>query len=348
MSAKRLAATIAALGISVASLAACSSGPETGPSQSDDTGTTGDNQVFTVVQYEDPKSALVQGWQLAAEIFEDQHPGVTVDLQTTSFDSMQKNAKLLLSGNDVPDVVEVNLGNADAGQLASQGLIDPLTDEVTARGWDQKVTGAMQSLARYDERGLAGEGDWYGVPNIGQYVTVYYNKDMFEKAGIDSIPTNLDEFESMLGTLSATGVTPIASSASADQGFNQLWWWYSLVSARLDRQGADDYVLLDAPVNFNSQPWEDGTRQFQDWIDAGYFGNELGGLSFEQALVNFLSGNAAMYMWNFTAYNRIMDNPDFEAGFFTLPGSEMVLGNSGHLWSIPSASKNKDLAYDWI
>jgi raffinose/stachyose/melibiose transport system substrate-binding protein len=115
-------------------------------------------ETFTIVQYENPDSAQGQGWALALEMFKEKHPDVTVDYQTTSFDAIRQNAKIMLSGNDVPDVLEFNKGNADGGQLAAQGLLDPITDLVEERGWDEKVSGAMSSFARYDENGNAGSG----------------------------------------------------------------------------------------------------------------------------------------------------------------------------------------------
>ena len=29
-----------------------------------------------------------------------------------------------------------------------------------------------------------GSGKWYGIPNYGEYVMVYYNKDMFAKYNV--------------------------------------------------------------------------------------------------------------------------------------------------------------------
>ncbi|MFC5277107.1 extracellular solute-binding protein [Brachybacterium sacelli] len=60
------------------------------------------------------------GLEARLEIFKEQHPDVTVDFQQTSFDAVRQNAKITLSGNEVPDVIEFNKGNADGGQLAAQ------------------------------------------------------------------------------------------------------------------------------------------------------------------------------------------------------------------------------------
>ncbi|WP_242087625.1 ABC transporter substrate-binding protein [Microbacterium lacticum] len=307
----------------------------------------GDN-TFTILQYENPETAQGQGWELALEIFKEKHPDVEVDFQTTSFDAMRQNAKITLTGNDVPDVIEFNKGNADGGQLAGQGLLTPLTDAVEEYGWDEKITGSMQAFAKYDEQGLAGSGDWYGIPNIGEYVMFYYNKELFAQAGITEEPTDLAEFEAAMDKLLAAGITPISSSAATSQGFNQMWVWYSLVSAGADRESIDDFMFLREPVDFSASPWGDGAERFEEWIDKGYTGTELGGLNFEQATVNFLSGEKAMLIWNQGEFARIREQAPFEWGYFTLPGANMVMGSSGHLWGVPANATNKELAYDWI
>ncbi|WP_031207794.1 ABC transporter substrate-binding protein [Microbacterium maritypicum] len=333
----RLAVGIAAAAVAVTSLTACGS-------SGDDAG----SDTFTILQYENPESAQGQGWQLALELFQKKHPDVKVDFQTTSFDAMRQNAKITLTGDNVPDVIEFNKGNADGGQLAGQGLLTPLNDQVKKYGWDKKVTGAMQAFAQYNEQGLAGSGDWYGVPNIGEYVMYYYNKDLWAKAGITEEPTTLEEFEGIMDKLLAAGITPISSSASTSQGFNQMWIWYSLVAAEADRTSIDDFMFLREPVDFSKAPWKDAADRFQSWIDKGYVGDELGGLNFEQATVNFLSGDKAMLIWNQGEFARIREQATFEWDYFTLPGANMQMGSSGHLWGVPANAKNKELAYDWI
>lgn len=333
------AAVGAAAAVAVAvSLAGCADGAAQGDG----------DQTFTIMQYENPDTAQGQGWELALEIFKKKHPDVKVDYQTTSFDAMRQNAKITMTGNEVPDVIEFNKGNADGGQLAGQGLLSPLTDAVEEYGWDEKVTGGMQAFAKYDEQGLAGSGDWYGIPNIGEYVMFYYNKDLFAKAGIAEEPQSLEEFEAAMDKLLAAGITPISSSAATSQGFNQMWVWYSLVSAEGDRESIDDFMFLREPVDFSESPWGDATERFQEWIDKGYVGTELGGLNFEQATVNFLSGEKAMLIWNQGEFARIREQADFPWGYFTLPGANMQMGSSGHLWGVPANAKNKELAYDWI
>ncbi|WP_268815554.1 ABC transporter substrate-binding protein [Arthrobacter sp. SLBN-122] len=142
---------LGALSVSALALTACSPGQQAG-SASSGTG------KFTILQYEDPTTPQGQGWQKAVELFKAKHPDLTVDVQQTSFDAFRQNSKILLSGNDVPDVVEFNKGNADGGQLASQGLLEPLDDAVSKFGWDKKVSGSMSAFAHTTRRARPAQG----------------------------------------------------------------------------------------------------------------------------------------------------------------------------------------------
>jgi len=306
-----------------------------------------DGTSLTILQYEDPTTAQGQGWKRALELFQEKHPEVTVDFQQTSFDAVRQNAKITLSGKDVPDIIEFNKGNADGGQLAAQGLLTDLTEQVSSRGWDAKVTESMRSFCQYED-GMAGSGPWYGIPNIGEYVTFFYNQDLFDQHGVSPDITDLDGLESAMDAFLAAGVTPIASSAATSQGFNQMWIWYSLVCAIATRDQIDDFMFVKAPVDFSAAPWAEATERFQAWIERGYVGTGISGLNFEQATVNFLSGKAAMVMWNHGVFHRAASEADFAWGWMTMPGANLVMGSSGHLWGVPEGARNKELAYEWI
>ena len=79
----------------------------------------------SILQYEPTTSAQYKGWQKGLNEFKKENTELDVEWATTNFEAFRSNAKVLLSGGSVPDVVLINTGNADAGQLASQGLIEP-------------------------------------------------------------------------------------------------------------------------------------------------------------------------------------------------------------------------------
>jgi raffinose/stachyose/melibiose transport system substrate-binding protein len=305
----------------------------------------GDGSTFTILQYETTSTAQYKGWQRALEIFQEAHPDVEVEFATTSFDSIRSNAKILLTGDDVPDVMLFNTGNADGGQLAAQGLLDPLTDVVEENGWDDDITGSVAALARYDENGHAGSGDWYGVPNVASFFTFFANDDLLAEQGYDAPPETVAELEEMFDAFLADGITPVSSNAG-EHAVLQTWW--QLISADADRQEIDDFIFLQGEPDVTSGAFASGTEKLQDWIGKGYLGSQLAGIKSDEMERAFIAGEFPFMAQGTWAFSRVAEEADFAWSTFAFPGSSLNAGASGHLWGVPANAAHKDLAYDWI
>ncbi|HEY0186379.1 MAG TPA: extracellular solute-binding protein [Cellulomonas sp.] len=305
---------------------------------------TSDGQTLTIWDYENDESAMGQAWARAIEIFEEEHPDVTVTTEDQTFEQIQKNAKIFLTGDDVPDVMEYNKGNATAGQLASQGLLTVLTDEAEARGWDDTLPASIQTTAMYDEQGLMGSGDWYGVSNYGEFVGVYFNQDEFDQYGI-AVPTTFDEFEAALATFAAAGVTPLAT-AGAEYPMGQLW--YELVLHYADRDLVDAYQLFTDDVTFTEDAFTQATDKLDEWIKAGYVASDSAALTAEDMGTSFIAGTYPMMVSGSWWFGRLTEEVPFTWGQFLFPGNDLHAGSSGNLWVVPENAENKDLAYDFI
>ena len=324
-------------------LAACGGGDGGGSGGGSTTAAVGTG-TFTIWDYESDESAMGQAWAKAVEIFKTEHPGVTVQTENQTFEQIQKNAKIFLTGDDVPDVMEYNKGNATAGQLASQGLLTSLTDQATSRGWDKTLSESIQTTAKYDDQGLMGSGDWYGVPNYGEFVGVYFNQDMFDKYGI-AVPKTFDDFEAALKTFKDNGVTPLAE-AGAEYPMGQLW--YELVLHYGDRSLIDDYQLFKNDVDWKGQAMTQATDKLDEWIKDGYIASDSAALTAEDMGTSFIAGTYPMMVSGSWWFGRLVSEVPFTWGQFLFPGNDMHPGSSGNLWVVPQNAKNKDLAYDFI
>jgi raffinose/stachyose/melibiose transport system substrate-binding protein len=303
-----------------------------------------DDSTLTIWHYENEDSAMGQAWATAIEIFEEENPDVTVDVEKQTFEQIQKNAKIVLTGDDVPDVMEFNKGNATAGQLAAQGLLTPLTDAATERGWDEKLTGSLATTATYDEQGLMGAGEWYGVPNYGEFVGVYYNKDMFAEHGLQE-PTNLDEFEDVLAAFEKEGITPLAE-AGAEYPLGQLW--YELVLAYGDRALVDDYQLFANDVDFHSDAMTKATEKLDEWIEKGYIASDSAALTAEDMGVSFIDGTYPLMVSGSWWFGRLATEVEADWGQFNFPGNTLHTGSSGNLWVVPANADSPSLAEEFI
>jgi len=316
----------------------------TAPSTTTASTTDYTGQTLTIWDYESDDSAMGKAWAQAIQIFKDEHPGVTVDVEAQTFEQIQKNAKIILTGDTVPDVMEYNKGNATAGQLASQGLLTPLTDIVKQRGWDKIVTGSLATTAMYDDKGLMGSGDWYGVTNYGEYVTVYYNKDMFDQYNL-SVPTTFDDFVNCLSTFAAAGVTPLASAGAE---YPMMQYWYELLLSQVDRDWINSYQLFTSDVDWQSTAMVNATNTLSDWVKKGYIAKDSAGLTAEDMGTAFIAGKYPIMVSGSWWFGRLQTEVKFNWGQFLFPGNQFNAGSSGNLWVVPASAKNKDLAYDFI
>lgn len=299
---------------------------------------------LTIWHFESEESAMGQAWARAVEIFREENPDVEVVVEQQTFEGIQRNAQIVLTGDDVPDVLLYNRGNATAGQLAAQGLIRPITDVVRERGWDEVITGNLQVTSLYDENGIMGSGDWFGVPNVGEFVGIYYNQDMFDAAGV-SVPATIDELEAVMQAFVDQGITPMATAGS-EHPLGQVW--YSLVLHYADQQLVMDYQFFENDVDFLSPAMVQGTERLASWIDRGFIAGDAVALQAEDMGLSFINETFPMMLSGSWWFGRLINQMDANWGQFLFPGNEFHLGSASNLWTIPTNAENPGNAAEFI
>lgn len=303
-----------------------------------------DDNVLTLWHFESETSAMGIAWDEAIKTFEEE-TGAKVEFEAKAFEQIRSTASQVLNSDEAPDILEYNKGNATAGLLASQGLLSSLDDAYDEYGWADKLAPSLQTTARYDESGIMGSGDYYGVPNYGEFVEVYYNVDMFAEAGLE-VPTTLAEFETVMQAFVDKGVTPLAESA-AEYPLGQLW--YQLALTKADRDWVDAYQLYTDDVDFEDEQITFATDTVKDWTDKGYMSADATGLKAEDAGTSFINGTYPIFFSGSWWHNRFTTEiTDFDFGTFLFPESEMSPGSAGNMWVIPERAANKDLAEKFI
>ncbi|WP_237771184.1 ABC transporter substrate-binding protein [Kribbella sp. ALI-6-A] len=313
--------------------------------QGDDAAAENGTGTFKLWHYESANGAMGKAWDKAIEVFQAEHPDVEVEFERKAFEQIQQNASMILASDQAPDLMEYNKGNATAGLLSSKGLLTDLSDEVSSRGWDKMLSPSLQTTARYDEKGVMGSGSWFGVPNYGEYVMVYYNKDLFRQYGV-AVPKTLDELTKAMDTFVAKKVTPLGM-AGAEYPAGQLY--YQLALSKADRSFVDNYQLYKGPVSFDSDPLKYGADTFREWVDKGYVSKQSASLKAEDMGTAFIAGKTPMIVSGSWWHGRFASEiKKFQWGTFLFPGNKLNAGSSGNLWVVPEQSKNKKLAYDFI
>ncbi|MFH8248858.1 ABC transporter substrate-binding protein [Microbacterium sp. B2969] len=332
---RRMLALAGSVTVAALALAGCSAGGDSSGS---------DAQTLKLWHYEGEDSAMAKAWNEAIKVFE-KETGAKVEFEQKSFEQIQKTASQVLDSDAAPDVMEFNKGNATAGFLASTGLISDISDAVEEYGWADKLAPSLQTTAKYTDAGVMGGDTWYGVPNYGEFVGVYYNKDAFAKAGLE-IPTTYDEFVKVLDAFVAQGITPLAE-AGAEYPLGQLW--YQLALSKADRSFVDDYQLYKNPVDWQGPELTYATETLKDYVDKGYIAKDVSSVKAEDAGVSFINGTAPIFVSGSWWYGRFVEQATgFDWTYQAFPDSKLSLGSSGNLWVVPENAKNKDLAYKFI
>jgi raffinose/stachyose/melibiose transport system substrate-binding protein len=222
--------------------------------------------------------------------FHERYPNVTIERVSRSFDDLATTLRLALSGNDAPDVVQANNGRADMGAFVAAGQLLPLGPWAQVYGWDQRYPESVRQYASYtpDGRGF-GEGEMYGLPQVGEVVGIFYNPAELQRLGI-AVPTTWEEFEAALAAARAAGVTPMqlgnVEGWPALHVFgmvqNQLVAPEQITALAFGREGAS-WVTPE-----NTQAAQTLTR----WVQAGYFNEGVNGIDNDQAWQAFSRGES--------------------------------------------------------
>ncbi len=184
-----------------------------------------------------------------------------------------------------------------------------------------------------------------GYYTYGEFVMVYYNKDMFAQYGLN-VPTTLEEFEQICDTFVANGIIPI-HSAGADQ-----WPATQLVRTCLynaDRELANTYQMVAADVDLKGPAFRFGTEKFIEYINKGYFDPNATGIDYDTSHPGFYAEQKyPMMLTGSWLYKVVIDNAVFDWDVFLMPGKTLNTGSGGNLFIVPENAKHKELAYDYL
>lgn len=161
--------------------------------------------------------SIADNWQKLADEYMAEHPNVNIEITVITGDPYKDTLATNMQAGDPPDLFQT-WGGGVLWQYADAGLVQDLTDALAEDGWgDSFLPGPM---AVYQHNGKI-----YGVPWRFGMVGIWYNKALFEQAGIEEIPTTWTEFLSVVQQLKDAGITPIALG-ERDKWTGHFWWSY--------------------------------------------------------------------------------------------------------------------------
>lgn len=237
-------------------------------------------------------------WNQLLDEFKKQNPNITVELVTAPYGEIVNTVVNMAGGGDMVDLMYGELDwiptMVEAGMAAPVG--DVLSEELVA-----DIYPNILDACKID-------GEAYGVPMYVSPFLMYYNKDLFEKAGLDpnTPPTTYDEM---------LEIAPKLAALTTDDG-NKVYA-FGLTTASVPVSGACltssihnfGGTVLDADGNLAiDQGFKDAVSMWKTLHDKGY-NPENSKLKDLRNL--FALGQLAMYYdqsWGFNGVKSI--NPD--------------------------------------
>ncbi len=289
------------------------------------------NQVFTPNQIRPTELATL------AKEYTSLHPGVKIDFvqNLASGADYMTWLRTKSAGGELPDIVWVQWQKADTsvphGVLTNLGphlgAADPY---VPGKTWGETLNKQIVAETRApDGASYVINGDYVGT-------ATYYNKDMFRKAGITTLPTTWSEFISACQKLKVAGFTPFAWDLAATRtGIDRLSWLTRLFYTnffmgdwkKLEFTGTDNVNLKDDAIavhkgiyGMDNPRWMalwPILKDFSQYWQKDFTGSDSNGNGPKLA---FIAGKVAMYFDGSWAARQIQSaKPDFQWGTFSNP-----------------------------
>jgi raffinose/stachyose/melibiose transport system substrate-binding protein len=110
----------------------------------------------------------------------------------------------------------------------------------------------------------------------------------------------------------------------------------------------DAFQLYKGKVDFHGPEFTYGAQTFADWVKKGYISKDSAGIKAEDMGVSFISGKFPIMVSGSWWFGRLVSEIKFDWSQTLFPENKLHPGSSGNLWVVPTNSKSKSLAEDFI
>ena len=328
MNIKKLLALVLCIVMSL-SLVACGGGGETA-----DESAEGEKIEIHYAYWQDTLGTYLEECKAA---FEAENENITIVLEPTAWGESWTKLETAATGGSAADVFQMNGPNIY--KYADAGVILSLDDYIASSGLDMgNYPAAMNSLYNVD-------GKQYGIPMDYDTIGLWYNKELFDAAGV-AYPDETWTWEDLAAaaeklTDADAGVYGIAAHYADQGGF------FNTVPA------AGGYILNDdATASGFDQPGTiAGLKCWIDLMEKGYSPSQAS-LTENAEYIQFMSGKIAMlYAGDWFAATFVTDPAFAEKCDVTMLPT--INGNRascihGKANCVNAATANADAAWAWV
>ncbi|MDH2424366.1 extracellular solute-binding protein [Sphaerisporangium sp. TRM90804] len=252
-------------------------------------------------------------WAQKVKEYQTANPNVTIKNVPIENEAFKAKISTVTQSGKTPDIYST-WGGGVLKQQIDAGLVRDISSE--AATWIADFTPAAMQAYQFD-------GKTYAVPSDIGMVGFWYNKALFEKAGITEPPTTWTAFLEAVKKLKASGTTPIALAGKEKWPGHYYWAYLAMRIAGLD-------ALKQATVDddFNKPDFVAAGAKLKELVDLqpfqkGFLGAAYGTPDGQAAAVS--NGKAAMELmgqWAPVTQNDVGKGLGDDLGFFGFPAVE--------------------------
>ena len=277
--------------------------------------------------------------------FQKTHPNVKFEFLSTTLREFEAKLQTALPAGSGPDIFDA--GSNIAPILVAGQLIDPNPTAVDAQLKSGSYSDYVVNYFTYD-------GKTYGIPMLdGSLASLYYNKDLFTKAGLDpnTPPTTFDELMTDAkklteydanGNITVSGLSLRLSGQGS--GIDEKFWFF------LHNMGGDIIASSDSGKTWhNDYNNEAGQKALKFYIDAVYK-EHVTDQQVPSDSTAFEAGQAAMLLRESWVIGDIAKNsPNLNYGVAPMPRDVRwdTLTQPNGVY-VSKSSKNASLAWDYV
>ncbi|MCC2611751.1 extracellular solute-binding protein [Neorhizobium sp. Rsf11] len=254
--------------------------------------------------YVEAQPNVIDVWRGIAEQFEKDHPGVKIEMKFLENQAFKAKIPTLLQSSEAPSMFYTWGGGVLKAQ-AQTGMLRDVTGALDADGgaWRNTINAAAVDALTFDD-------NVWAAPFRTGVVAFYYNKELFQKAGVDaSTIKTWGNFTDAVKKLKAAGITPIAGGGG-DKWPLHFYWSY-LAMRQAGHQGFVD-AKAGKGDGFASEPFVKAGEYLAELGKLEPFQNGYLGATWNDALAAFGDGRAAIIL-----------------SFENTPGTQAVNSTSG-------------------
>jgi multiple sugar transport system substrate-binding protein len=275
-------------------------------------------------------------FEKAASEFETANPGTDIQIEVVPWDVLQQKLTTDISGG----------ANADLAIIGTRWLID-YVDQGVAAPLDSYITPEFKD--RFIETFLTPSvmnGKTYGLPIAASARAMYYNKDLFEKAGVTKVPDTWDEVKAAAEKIKAIGGDVYGFGLQGKEIETDVYFYYAFWSFGGNLIDPDGTSGLDSEAGYKA------AALYKSLIDEGLTEPGVTSLNREDVQNLFKQGRVGMMITAPFLSNQIKEEaPDLKYGVAAIPaGPTGDRGTYGVTDSIImfENSQNKDTAWKFL